>query len=997
MPLSLAKTSQIDKPLHAQDIALARVASFAAIATGSLDEVGWALRIPALTQIVPGFPTMKPLTGVCFILVGIAVLLLNNPRRASAAAAKANHGIHFAAVTVLAMVVLLIGLATFFEYAGITGSTVDKLLFREAVSAGTRSIPGRISIATATTLCSLAVSLLLLAWPRCEKTAWHQLSAGVAIAAGLIGLLGFGYGSGAGAKFAAFQTMAVHTSAISFLLGLAIFFSKPAAGMMETFYSRRLGGFLARRTLPVAMTLPFFLGWLRLRGQRAGYYGTEFGLAIFACANAMLFGVLVWWTARSLNAVDEQREQVATFDARRREILEVIAKGAALRTVLEQIVLLVEALAPGTRCAISLFDKDKGRLFGGASPSLPGEYCREFDGLQIGPTVGSCGTAAYFGRRVIVEDIETDPLWKDFKHLALAHGLRSCWSSPILTPTKEVLGTFAVYSRTAGPPNPIELMLVDSATDLAAIAIQKNNSEEALSRNEAQLRFLFENAVVGIVLVSSSGHLVKCNPAFCASVGYSPDELRSMRFSEITHAEDAGAENAEFARLLAGSANAFQMRKRYAHKCGKIVFANLNASLIRTASGAPVYGIHIVEDITQRHLAEQESARLQTQMQQAQRIQALGTLAGGIAHDFNNILASIVGNVEFAVDAVPKRHESRPHLERISEAATRATELVRQILAFSRLQAAQRRPLQLGSVVEEAIKLLRSTLPAMIEIRVTVDWKTPKILADSTQIHQILMNLGTNAAHAMAERGGILSVTLDRSELQEGVVAGLKEGVYAHLTVSDNGSGMDAATLARVFEPFFTTKPQGQGTGLGLSVVHGIVSNHSGAIQAKSSLGIGTSFDLYFPATVDLAGTQTAPMTMAHKGAGEHILLIDDEAAVSEVTRHQLEKLGYRVTAFQDSSKAVAAFTENPTSFDAVLSDLSMPFISGLEVVSAIRKSRPDLPVVLASGFFQTSDHEAAKKLGVKEFLTKPFSSTVLGTTFGRVFSSELVAAPPVA
>lgn len=939
---------------------------------------------------------MKPLEAACFILVGTAVLLLNNPRIEAGKVLNKSRTILFV-VSGLAIVVLLICGATLFEYAGTTGTTVDKLLFGTAISAEKTALPGRMSVTTTTAFSSLAVSLLFLAWPRAGKIAWHQVSAAIAIAAGLIGILCFVYGSGSGAKFAPFDTMAaVHTSVISFLLGVAMFFSCPDTGMMATFRSRRLGGFLARQTSPVALTLPFFLGWLRLKGQRAGYYGTEFGLAIFACANAILFGMLVWWTARSLNEMDEQREQVATFDARRREILEVIAKGAALRKILERIVLLVEALAPGTRCSISLFDRDKGRLQHAASPSLPSEYSAALDDIEIGPAVGPCGAAAYFARRVVVEDIATDPLWKAPRELPLSQGLRSCWSSPILTPTKEVLGTFAVYTKTIGPPNPMAIVLVDSATALAAIAIQKNDFEEALSRNEAQLRFLFENAAVGIVLISSSGHMVKCNPAFCRSVGYSLDELRSLRFSEITQAEDVDAENAEFEKLLAGSANFFQMRKRYVNKSGDTVFANLNASLIRTADGAPVYGIHIVEDITQRHLAEQESARLQTQMQQAQRIQALGTLAGGIAHDFNNILASIVGNVEFAVEALPRMHESRPHLDRISEAATRATELVRQILAFSRLQAAQRRPLKLESVVEEAVKLLRSTLPAMIEIRTTMDRATPRILADSTQIHQILMNLGTNASHAMAERGGILRVALEGLELKEGTVAGLKEGLYAHLSVTDNGSGMDSTTLARVFEPFFTTKPQGQGTGLGLSVVHGIMASHSGAIQAKSSLGLGTSFDLYFPAASELLATQATSEATTRKGSGEHILLIDDEPAVGEVTRYQLEKLGYRVTVFQDSSKALAAFSENPASFDGVLSDLSMPFLSGLDLVSAIRSFRPEMPVVLASGFFQTSDLEAAKKMNVNEVLTKPFSSTILGATFTRAFSSESVDAPPV-
>ncbi|HYK39192.1 MAG TPA: PAS domain S-box protein, partial [Candidatus Eremiobacteraceae bacterium] len=607
MALFLSTTLQTDKRLHLQGLALARVASLVAIAAGLLGEIGWALQIPALTQIGPGFPTMKPLEAACLILVGPAVLLLNNPRIEAGKVLNKSRAI-LLVVSGLAIVVLLICGATVFEYAGTTGTTVDQLLFSTAVSAEKAAFPGRMSVVTTTAFSSLALSLLFLAWPRAGKIAWHQVTAAVAIAGGLIGILCFVYGSRSGAKFAPFNTMAaVHTSVILFLLGVAMFSSCPDTGMMATFRSRRLGGFLARRTLPVALTLPFFLGWLRLKGQRAGYYGTEFGLAIFACANAILFGMLVWWTARSLNAMDEQREQLATFDAGRREILEAIAKGTALRKILERIVFLVEALAPGTRGSISLFDRDKGRLLHAASPSLPGEYSAALGDIEVGPTVGPCGAAAYFAKRVVVENIATDPLWKAPRELPLAQGLRSCWSSPILTATKEVLGTFAVYTKTVGPPNPMAMVLVDSATALAAIAIQKNDSEEALNRNEAQLRFLFENAVVGIVLVSSSGHMVKCNPAFCESLGYSADELRRLRFSEITHAEDVDAESVEFEKMLAGSANAYQMKKRYVNKCGHTVFANLNASLIRTADGAPVYGIHIVEDITQRHLAEQES------------------------------------------------------------------------------------------------------------------------------------------------------------------------------------------------------------------------------------------------------------------------------------------------------------------------------------------------------------------------------------------------------
>ncbi len=387
-------------------------------------------------------------------------------------------------------------------------------------------------------------------------------------------------------------------------------------------------------------------------------------------------------------------------------------------------------------------------------------------------------------------------------------------------------------------------------------------------------------------------------------------------------------------------------------------------------------------DITARKRAE----RLQLH---SQKLEALGTLSGGIAHDFNNLLLAIRGNTRLAIADLAEEHPVQTSLGEVDRAATRATELVRQILSFGRQGESHREVVDLQPVVEEALKLLRATLPAMIRIVPVFRADVPPVSVDVTQVHQIIMNLATNAAHAIGDADGQLEVTVDAATIHadEVVTADLKVGRYARITVSDNGCGMDRATLERVFDPFFTTKPPGQGTGLGLSVVHGIVRAHSGAVTAYSQPDKGTTFRIYLPAaTADVAAPQSEPQTPA-AGSGEHVMYIDDEESLVFLGQRVLERMGYRVSGFSDPAQALQAFTDAPQSFDVVVTDLSMPGMSGFNLSRALLKLRPDVPIVLTTGYVRPEDKETARNSGIRELILKPNTVEELGRALDKLFT----------
>ncbi len=1057
-----------------------------------------------------------------------------------------------------------------------------------------------------------------------------------------------------------------------------------------------------------------------------------------------------------------QRRELAAFEAEHVRILERLASGAPLSEVLERIVRLFERHSEGL-CSIVLLDRVQGRIHHAAAPSLPPSFVHAIDGAPIGPKAGSCGAAAYWGERVIVRDIATHPYWVDYEQLALPVGLRACWSSPIFSSTREVLGTFAVYYREPREPTRREIQMVDSATHLAALAImraederslrlserryrqlletshegvvmldleghvgfvnpraahmlgyqpdqivgrhlnqllhpserepiaalltrgkqaisqqhdvrmrgagghdcwtivaassivnetaevtgmlcmltdigERKRAEEELSRSEAELRAIFEGAAMGVALTDASTRIVQSNPVLERMLGYGPEELAGKTLLALTHPSDLNALKEKKRLLDAGNRESSQIESRLLTKLGAAVWARITVSplpagglswpsivvmleviseskrleaAVRSeerlraliyesvsdviyylavealgryrflsvnpafcvatglsmgqvsgrlleevipAESRPLVSAHYqraiqarrtvrweevstypsgtkygevsitpifdaegvctnlvgaVRDITERKhadakIAEQaalldrardaivqrgmdhavrfwndgavrlyghsreealgrpitsllyrdtsafenaqrqllvngawsgelvhyrkdgqalvvesswtllrdqagrpesvlaihtdvtEKKKLQAQLGLAQRMESLGTLAGGIAHDFNNILGAITGYLTLAMEELPKEHAARELLEVVQEASRRALDLVEQILTFSRRREPRRVRILLQPVIDEALRLLRASLPAMMEIRAHYEPETFSVLADASQIHQIVMNLGTNAAHAVRERG-TLEVNLASVTLHErlvGVASEAGPGRYARLCVRDDGAGMDAATLSRVFEPFFTTKPPGEGTGLGLSVVLGIVKEHGGALTVASAPGIGTTFEIYLPEAQVRSEVASAPAPAPEdgRGAGECVLCVDDDEIILQLELRALERLGYRAMGYREPAAALRAFEAHPQTFAAIVSDFAMPVMSGLGLARAALHIRPDIPIIMTSGHLPPAEFAEARSLGVREFVSKPELLEALGPAVSRVVKADAAA-----
>jgi len=388
-----------------------------------------------------------------------------------------------------------------------------------------------------------------------------------------------------------------------------------------------------------------------------------------------------------------------------------------------------------------------------------------------------------------------------------------------------------------------------------------------------------------------------------------------------------------------------------------------------------------------------ERKQLEDQYRQAQKMEAIGTLAGGIAHDFNNILAAIVGYSDLARMVLTDNPEVRKYLAAVLQATRRAADLVRQILTFSRQQPLERRPIQLRPVVEETIELLRATLPSTIEIDTSLAKDTPTVLADATQIHQILMNLGTNAWHAMKDGTGRLQVALEPWVIDAAHPAPdlrLRAGFYARVTFRDTGCGMSPATLQRIFEPFFTTKPLGVGTGLGLAVVHGIMDTHDGAITVDSEPGKGTSFHLYFPADAGVAIPPPPKEIPVPRGHGERVLVVDDEEVIANLLQKSLTALGYEAEFFTNSSAALASVRADPPRFALVLTDQTMPGMTGLVFANQLRQIRPGLPVIMMSGYTPALLAERVQEAGICQLLTKPMTIRTLGIAVHSALSATV-------
>jgi nitrogen-specific signal transduction histidine kinase/ActR/RegA family two-component response regulator len=395
-----------------------------------------------------------------------------------------------------------------------------------------------------------------------------------------------------------------------------------------------------------------------------------------------------------------------------------------------------------------------------------------------------------------------------------------------------------------------------------------------------------------------------------------------------------------------------------------------------------------VRDIAERRRAEDTRRMLEAELYHAQKMEAVGTLAGGIAHDFNNILAAIVGNAEMAQMDLPAAHPSRNDIAEVLRATRRARALVSQILTFSRKQQPERCPVRVADIVDDTVRLLRATIPSTIELRSEIANADAHVYGEPTQFHQVIMNLCTNAAQAIGDQHGVIEIRQSLVDIGGDPARGdLVPGRYLCLTVSDTGHGMDRATLERAFEPFFTTKEPGVGTGLGLAVVHGIVRSHGGAVLVDSAPGRGTTFRLYFPVLEAAPAVSTADVDEVPRGTGQRVLFVDDEPSLTNLSRRMLERLGYQVLALRSPTEALAAFRADPLAFDLVISDLTMPGLTGQQLTAELRRVRANVPVILSTGYLDRLDADTARALHVRELLIKPYTTETLATAVHRALA----------
>jgi PAS domain S-box-containing protein len=506
----------------------------------------------------------------------------------------------------------------------------------------------------------------------------------------------------------------------------------------------------------------------------------------------------------------------------------------------------------------------------------------------------------------------------------------------------------------------------------------RREAEESLRKTSHLLQTLVDASPLAIVVIGEDSRVMLWSPAAERMFGWSAAEALGQVVPFVPES-DIGSVSAQIPNRQSA------VERRRQRKDGTLIDVNVWSSPLQNATGSVIGSLGILADVTERR-------RFERQIRQSQKLDALGSIAGGIAHDFNNILTVLRGNLSLVQACVPADESVQSSLSEMDKACNRAAALVRQILTFGGRQEQTRTLMNMQPAVNDALQLLRSTIPASIDINTSFPPNLPTVMADSAQIHQVILNLGINASHALESARGRIDVSLEALEVDDTLAATCPElhvGRYVRLNVADNGIGMSRDTLDHIFEPFFTTKPPGRGTGLGLAVVRGIVKNHDGAITVTSEPGKGTRFSVYFPVVDGEVTGKHQQVVEAFHGNGERVLFLDDEEPIVLLASRMLNRLGYKVEAYTRAAEALEEFRRRPTEFDLVLTDLSMPGASGMDFARNVLAVRPEVPVIMTTGYIDPDDLDLARRIGVREVILKPTTIEEMGRSFHRQLTAR--------
>ena len=684
----------------------------------------------------------------------------------------------------------------------------------------------------------------------------------------------------------------------------------------------------------------------------------------------IVFATQSWMLRKMVRSRTESLRDSELLQRHVSRVLEMIAGNENITVIFEEIIRVFESRYPEMRASILLVKQ--GKLYKGAAPHLPDEYNAAIEGLEIGPMVGSCGTAAYLKERVIVEDIATDPRWAPYTELALPFKLLACWSEPIFNATNGVVGTFAMYYDQPYKPDTKAIEDITNAAKLAGMAIERDRKIEELRK----LSRAIEQATEVITITNREGLIEYTNPAFTKLTGYDASEVIG-KVPKLMRDENR-FQKIQKELLKNGT---WQGKVVETKKDGSAYSAKLSISPIRNEQGEITHYVGVHEDLTEIQLMEER-------FHQAQKMESIGTLVGGIAHDFNNMLAGVAGNVYLLKLELTGQDKLMNKLDRIESLTNHAAEMIKQMLAFASKGSVEKQTLPLDSFLKETMRLHRISIPANIDITLdTVDGLYAR--ADATQLQQVLLNLLTNARDAVQESPNphihikLEAMVADRDFLRKHNITEKK--LFAHLSISDNGHGISPEIIQNIYEPFFTTKEVGKGTGLGLSMVFGSIQSHDGIIDVESNVTEVTTFHIYLPLVSSSKETSSDTKSPSIPfGNGETILLVDDDLLLLEANAEVIASLGYRVITAHDGVQAVETYRKSTAQIDLIIMDLVMPKLGGKIAAEKIRAINPDVKIIFATGYDPMSSIELEAPLLGQEVMQKPFSVESLSQAIKR-------------
>jgi PAS domain S-box-containing protein len=531
----------------------------------------------------------------------------------------------------------------------------------------------------------------------------------------------------------------------------------------------------------------------------------------------------------------------------------------------------------------------------------------------------------------------------------------------------------------------ISLVLLQSAliAYLVTNLARRRQAEKALSDSERKYRRLIESTRDAIISIDRDGIIKTCNMGAAEMFGYPEDEIIGHSLM-ILSPKDARERLSANIKGVAAEDGFLEYESAMIKKDESIIPVKVGMSALKNESDEIIGLILIIRDVSEQKIAEEERRSLETALRQSQKMEAIGTLAGGIAHDFNNILTAVIGFTELALFKVKKGAKEEANLHEVLKAGRRAKDLVNQILTFARKTREEVKPILIGPIADDVLKLLRSTVPSSIDFKKRIETEST-VMADKTRMHQVFLNICTNAVQAMETDRGVLTVEV--RDVAVDSESGLQPGDYVRICISDTGIGIPKEHLDLIFDPYFTTKSAGEGTGLGLSVVQGIVDIYGGKIVAESEMNHGSSFTIYLPATKLNAEIEPCRQENLPRGT-ERILFVDDETAIVGMARQQLSSLGYKATCRNGSMDALELFRKNPSNFDLIITDMTMPGMNGDRLSAEVMKIRNDIPVILCTGYSKTMSEETAVRLGIRAFLMKPMEYAELAQTIRRVLDN---------